>query len=101
MLFLLKKIKINLRYVDEEGNDYQPPYFPPPQFEQQSGQYQFHQSGSGQDGQFAQGTIMMQEDGQEMLEGNRITVVTVDPESGSITHGTTHANNTLRLWVYS
>ena len=44
---------------------------------------------------------MMQEDGQEMLEGNRITVVTVDPESGSITHGTTHANNTLRLWVYS
>lgn len=31
---------------------------------------------------------MMQEDGQEMLEGNRITVVTVDPESGS---STTHA----------
>lgn len=56
------------KYVDEEGNDYQPPYFPPPQFEQQSGQYQFHQAGSGQDGQFAQGTIMMQEDGQEMLE---------------------------------
>ena len=28
---------------------------------------------------------MMQEDGQEMLEGNRITVVTVDPESGSRT----------------
>ena len=97
---ILKIILIS-RYVDEEGNDYQPPYFPPPQFEQQSGQYQFHQSGSGQDGQFAQGTIMMQEDGQEMLEGNRITVVTVDPESGSITHGTTHANNTLRLWVYS
>ena len=28
---------------------------------------------------------MMQEDGQEMLEGNRIKVVTVDPESGSST----------------
>ena len=28
---------------------------------------------------------MMQEDGQEMLEGNRITVVTVDSESGSRT----------------
>ena len=39
---------------------------------------------------------MMQEDGQEMLEGNRITVVTVDPDQGSITHV-----RKLGLWVFS
>ena len=55
------------RYVDAEGNDYQPPYFPPPQFEQQNGQYTTFQQ-DGQDGQFSQQAIIMNEDGQELLE---------------------------------
>ena len=38
---------------------------------------------------------MMQEDGQEMLEGNRITVVTVDPDSGS----TTHIQGKITTWA--
>ena len=39
---------------------------------------------------------MMQEDGQEMLEGNRITVVTVDPESGSRTTHVKRVQLTLK-----
>ena len=58
---------MNFRYVDAEGNDYQPPYFPPPQFEQQNGQYTTFQQ-DGQDGQFSQQAIIMNEDGQELLE---------------------------------
>jgi len=54
-------------YVDADGNDYQPPYFPPPQFEQQNGQYATFQQ-EGQDGQFTQQAIIMNEDGQELLE---------------------------------
>ena len=41
------------RFVDEDGQDYQPPYFPPPQFEQQ-GQYQFHTQATNGDGQYTQ-----------------------------------------------
>ena len=63
---LLKLIDL-FRYVDAEGNDYQPPYFPPPQFEQQNGQYATFQQ-EGQDGQFTQQAIIMNEDGQELLE---------------------------------
>ena len=58
---------MSFRYVDAEGNDYQPPYFPPPQFEQQNGQYTTFQQ-DGQDGQFSQQAIIMNEDGQELLE---------------------------------
>ena len=64
---LLLKLTVLFRYVDAEGNDYQPPYFPPPQFEQQNGQYATFQQ-EGQDGQFTQQAIIMNEDGQELLE---------------------------------
>lgn len=52
--------------MDEDGQDYQPPYFPPPQFEQ-GGQYQFHATSSNGDG-FTQQAILINEDGQQILE---------------------------------
>ena len=64
---MISKLIDLFRYVDAEGNDYQPPYFPPPQFEQQNGQYATFQQ-EGQDGQFTQQAIIMNEDGQELLE---------------------------------
>ena len=62
------KVKIYFRFVDEDGQDYQPPYFPPPQFEQQ-GQYQFHTQSSNGEGQYTQQAIIMSEDQQMVEEG--------------------------------
>ena len=53
--------------MDEDGQDYQPPYFPPPQFEQ-GGQYQFHSTTNNGDGTFSQQAIMINENGEQILE---------------------------------
>lgn len=55
------------KFVDEDGQDYQPPYFPPPQFEQ-GGQYQFHSTTNNGDGTFSQQAIMINENGEQILE---------------------------------
>ncbi|CAG5105275.1 Oidioi.mRNA.OKI2018_I69.chr1.g1983.t2.cds [Oikopleura dioica] len=61
------------KYVDEEGNDYQPPYFPPQ--DGNGNQFQFQQQFA--DGQQYQHAIMIGEDGQQILTeegGTRIIV---------------------------
>ena len=62
----IEALQTFFRFVDEDGQDYQPPYFPPPQFEQ--GQYQFHAASGNGDGQFTQQQIIINEDGQQILE---------------------------------
>jgi len=62
-----------LGYVDEEGQDYQPPYFPPQ--DGNGNQFQFQQQFA--DGQQYQHAIMIGEDGQQILTeegGTRIIV---------------------------
>ncbi|CAG5105277.1 Oidioi.mRNA.OKI2018_I69.chr1.g1983.t1.cds [Oikopleura dioica] len=71
-----KRVKLQrffLGYVDEEGNDYQPPYFPPQ--DGNGNQFQFQQQFA--DGQQYQHAIMIGEDGQQILTeegGTRIIV---------------------------
>ncbi|CBY31100.1 unnamed protein product [Oikopleura dioica] len=71
-----KRVKLQrffLGYVDEEGQDYQPPYFPPQ--DGNGNQFQFQQQFA--DGQQYQHAIMIGEDGQQILTeegGTRIIV---------------------------
>ncbi|CBY11264.1 unnamed protein product [Oikopleura dioica] len=70
-----KRVKLQrffLGYVDEDGQDYQPPYFPPQ--DGNGNQFQFQQQFA--DGQY-QHAIMIGEDGQQILTeegGTRIIV---------------------------
>lgn len=61
------------RYVDEEGNDYQPPYFPPQ--DGNGNQFQFQQQFA--DGQQYQHAIMIGEDGQQIL------TVSISPQNST------------------